>query len=74
MSHSILREFVSALCTQEAFPQWELPPGEKGGGKPNCDNSKAAAQLGLQLTPLRETFVDMARTLVALGIAKPKSK
>ena len=62
------------MCTQEDFPQWELPSGEKGGGQPNCDNSKAATQLGLQLTPLRETFVDMARTMVALGIAKPRRK
>ncbi len=28
-------------------------------------------ELGLQLHPPHETFVDMARTLIALGIAKP---
>ena len=28
-------------------------------------------ELGLALHPPRETFVDMARTLIALGIAKP---
>ena len=28
-------------------------------------------ELGMQLHPAEETFVDMARTLIALGIAKP---
>jgi len=28
-------------------------------------------ELGLQLHPPHETFVDMARTLITLGIAKP---
>lgn len=59
---------------QEAFPEWDLPSGEEGGGKPTCANSKAAKDLGLTLTPLRETFLDMARTLVQLGIATPKSR
>ena len=28
-------------------------------------------ELGMQLHPVEETFADMARTLIALGIAKP---
>ena len=28
-------------------------------------------ELGMQLHPAEETFADMARTLIALGIAKP---
>jgi len=63
-----------AKWLQEAFPEWDLPSGEEGGGKPTCANSKAAKDLGLTLTPLRETFLDMARTLVQLGIATPKSR
>ena len=42
---------------------------------PGSDLSAALRQvlkeLGMQLHPAEETFVDMARTLIALGIAKP---
>ena len=35
---------------------------------------QAAKELGLQLTSHQSTLVDMAATLMSLGIAKPKSK
>lgn len=59
---------------QEEFPQYDLPIGEWGGGEALVSNAKAAKELGLQLTPLKQTFCDMARTLIQLGIAEPKKK
>ena len=38
------------------------------------DMSKTVSELGLQLTPLKETLVDMAVTLLNLGVAKLKPK
>lgn len=35
---------------------------------------QAAQELGLQLTPVKETLIDMAVTLIQLGIAKPRPK
>ena len=35
---------------------------------------QAAKELGLQLTPVKETLIDMAVTLIQLGIAKPRPK
>jgi len=32
------------------------------------DNSKAAKELGLSLTPVKSTYLDMAATIIALGI------
>lgn len=35
---------------------------------------QAAKELKLQLTPVKETLIDMAVTLIQLGIAKPRPK
>ena len=35
---------------------------------------QAARELGLQVTPVEETLIDMATTLIQLGIAKPRTK
>ncbi len=35
---------------------------------------QAAKELGLQVTPVKETLVDMAVTLIQLGIAVPRPK
>ena len=35
---------------------------------------QAAKDLGMQLTPVKETLIDMAVTLIQLGIAKPRAK
>lgn len=43
-----------------------------------CDSHgsilQAARELGLQVTPVEETLIDMATTLIQLGIAKPRMK
>ena len=41
---------------------------------PMIDMSKTESELGLRLTPLKETLQDMAVTLLNLGVAKPKHK
>ena len=63
--------FISATL-RERFPEYLIPEGEELPAETTIDNSKAARELGLQLTPLAVTLVDMAVTLVALGIATPK--
>lgn len=62
------------LRLQEAFPQFGIPAGEDKAPEECIDASKTERELGLTVTPLRETIVDMARTLIATGIATPKSK
>ena len=59
---------------QEAFPEYDIPPGEDKAPEEKVDASRTEEDLGIVPTPLRETIVDMARTLIATGIAKPKRK
>ncbi|KAL3150817.1 hypothetical protein ABBQ32_000577 [Trebouxia sp. C0010 RCD-2024] len=59
---------------QARFPQFQIPNGEEAEAPDKIDNSKAAQELGLQVTPVEETLVDMAVTLIQLGIAKPRLK
>jgi hypothetical protein len=73
-SNQIYLFLQSLHIVQEEFPQYDLPIGEWGGGEALVSNAKAAKELGLQLTPLKQTFCDMARTLIQLGIAEPKKK
>lgn len=58
---------------QERFPQYEIPTGDEKPENEAIDNSKILG-LGLAITPLKETFIDMAVTLIQLGLAQPKSK
>ncbi|KAK9863563.1 hypothetical protein WJX84_008634 [Apatococcus fuscideae] len=60
---------------QAAFPSVKLSTGEDSKDtKELFDNSKAAKELGLNLTSPKSTLVDMAATMMALGIAKPTTK
>ena len=63
-----------ARTLQARFPQYDIPDGVDELPETTIDNSKAQRVLGLQLTPLATTLVDMAVTLIALGIATPKLK
>ena len=40
----------------------------------NEHGMQAARELGLNVTPVEETLIDMAVTLIQLGIAKPRIK
>ena len=65
--------FISATL-RERFPQFDIPDGEEAEPETTVDNTKALRELGLSLTPLRHTLIDMAVALIALGIATPKLK
>jgi hypothetical protein len=60
-------------CEQERFPQYAIPevPEEAGSAAERIDNSRAARELGLHLTPELCTFVDGIVTLIQLGVAQP---
>lgn len=68
-------QFIEAgsWCLQERFPQYAIPevPDQEYDVKERIDNSRAAKDLGLQLTPESSTFVDGAVTLIQLSIAQP---
>lgn len=59
----------------ERFPgaAFAAPPAEAPAG-PGVDASRAARDLGLALTPVRETLLDMAAAMISLGLAAPKPK
>ena len=63
--------FIAATL-RERFPEFDIPDGEEEPSVTTIDNSKATRELGLQLTPLAVTLVDMAVALIALSIATPK--
>jgi nucleoside-diphosphate-sugar epimerase len=63
-----------ASTLQQRFPQFAIPDGEEAEAETSIDNTRAVSELKLSLTPLATTLVDMAVTLIALGIAVPKLK
>jgi nucleoside-diphosphate-sugar epimerase len=65
--------FISRTL-QQRFPQFAIPDGEEAEAETTIDNVRVMSDLGLRFTPLATTLVDMAVTLVALGIAVPKLK
>ena len=58
---------------QERFPQFAIPevPEQQYDASEKIDNSKAEKELGLQLTPAGNTFIDGIVVLVQLEIAQP---
>ena len=63
------------LCAfQERFPEYEFPEGEASEPAEKINNSRVQAELGLALTPVKETLTDMAATLIQLGLAQPKPR
>lgn len=65
---------LSDACLQNRFPEYDIPSGIPGTPEKMLDVSKAMNELGIQFFPVRTTFVDMAVTLLDLGIATPKLK
>lgn len=59
---------------QERFPEYVFEAGEAGEPQPSINNSRVQRELGLAITPVRETLQDMAATLIALGLAQPQRK
>lgn len=57
---------------QARFPEYDIPAGKPGVPEELYDVAKAENELGIRCRPVAETFVDMAVTLIELGMAKPK--
>ncbi|PSC68689.1 diaminohydroxyphosphoribosylaminopyrimidine deaminase [Micractinium conductrix] len=70
-SHSTPAALISGWL-QERFPECAFEAGEAGQPEEKNSNSRVQKELGLALTPVKETIQDMASTLVALGLAVPK--
>lgn len=78
--HPCVAACEAALITllpppQERFPQFAFETDFDGTSVDwTVDNSKAAWELGIRMRPLRETILDMAASMLQLGIAAPKLK
>lgn len=72
-SHSTPASDISAWL-QERFPDCEFAAGEAGQAEEKVNNGRVQRELGLAITPVKETVQDMAATLVALELAAPKHK
>ncbi len=62
------------MVSQARFPDYDILPGQPGNTEKVLDNSKAERELGLHLMPLSTSFMDMAVTLIDLGVVTPKQK
>ena len=71
VSHS--PAFISRTL-RSRWPAWDIPEGEEALETATVDGSRALSELGLSLTPMEQTIVDMATVLVELGIAVPNLK
>lgn len=66
-------KFLSDVLSKR-FPQYKFPSGEDAPVQTVIDNSKVQRELGLQFTPVEQTYIDFATTLIQEGIAKPVPK
>eukprot|EP00798_Chlamydomonas_sp_ICE-L_P013847 gene13847-19770_t len=57
----------------KAIPGMNLPDGQTGEFPPAHDNSRVQKELGLVLTPVEDTIVDMAKAYIELGLFTPKA-
>ncbi len=63
---------LDADAAQASVPQLaHLPDGATGPEEEKIDASRVVRELGLQYTPLDRTLVDMAESLIKLGLAVP---
>ncbi len=65
---------LSLAPTQERFPEYEFAAGAAEEAQERVNNSRVQRELGLAITPVRETVLDMAATLLQLGLAQPKRR
>ena len=65
----ILRERLPGCAVLAA-----VEPEDSDALRPRIDGSRAAAELGLALRPMQETWADMVTACVALGLAAPKEE
>lgn len=62
------------LCLQAVFPRLDIPDGSVSEEVCDIDASRVTRDLGLKYTPSDETLVDMAKSLIDLGISLPRFK
>lgn len=65
---------VACRSPQERFPDCQFAAGDPGEPEELINNSRVQRELGLAITPVKETVQDMAASLVALGLAQPKRR
>eukprot|EP00877_Chromochloris_zofingiensis_P006216 jgi/Chrzof1/1848/Cz10g23170.t1 len=63
------RDITDVLAKR--FPQYAIKAGKAAPKEEVLDNSKVRKELGMTLTPWEESVIDMAVTLIQVGIAKP---
>jgi hypothetical protein len=68
----ITPEFVTSTL-RARFPDYSFadPDPAPVAAEEKMDNERAIKELGLNITPPQATLVDMATTMLALGLAKP---
>ena len=59
---------------QARFPEYDIQTGASATPEKMLDVTKAERELGVWCRPVASTFVDMAVTLIELGIAHPLMK
>jgi uncharacterized protein (UPF0548 family) len=59
---------------QERFPEHVFGECAVEESKEKVNNWRIQRELGLAITPVKETVLDMATTLVRLGLATPKPR
>lgn len=70
-AHAMSPKFISDTL-KERFPGFAIPDGlDVTSTEKDINNSKVQAELGLSITPVKSTLVDMAVAAIQLGIAKP---
>ncbi|KAI3433285.1 hypothetical protein D9Q98_003104 [Chlorella vulgaris] len=72
-SHSTPPHLISAWL-QERFPEHVFGECAVEESKEKVNNWRIQRELGLAITPVKETVLDMATTLVRLGLATPKPR
>lgn len=59
---------------QAAFTKLDIAEGAKAPMENDVDGSRITRDLDFSYTPLEQTIVDMATSLIDAGIAVPRSK
>ncbi|GIL77153.1 hypothetical protein Vretimale_3165 [Volvox reticuliferus] len=68
---SMSAKSVTDVLKASAPQLTHLPDGEPGTEEEKIDGSRVVRELGLQYTPLDRTLIDMAESLIRLGLAVP---
>ena len=74
LAWSLQLQVLTAAAAQKRFPEYEIYTGREGPMLDLLDISKIENELGMSMIPLEETVVDMAQSLIQLGLAVPKLK